>query len=114
MYCVMSCYMFFFSSAWCTWIASGLPVCMAIRTLRPLKMSLCVGMKGGENCSLASSWVSSSAGHGSSSSRFCTSSAQEMASMGSWKAIVKASPSVKTCRKRSRPLRRPAGKEVDL
>ena len=60
-------------------------------------MSLRMGMKGGEYISFASACVSSSAGQGSSSSLCCTSRAQAIASIGSWKAIVKASPSVRTC-----------------
>ena len=80
-----------------TVMASGWPVCMAMRTRSPLNMTSSPSTDGGLCCSLASCWLSSCAGQGSVSSLCWHSRAHEIASMGSWKAIVNASPSVDTC-----------------
>ena len=82
---------------WQTCRASGTPVCMAMRTRSPLNSRACFARDSGVYSSLASVCVSNRRGQGSSSSLCCASSAHETASIGSWKAIVKASPSVATC-----------------
>ena len=78
-----------------TWMESGLPVWMAMRSLRPQKIAGPVPPA--NDCLVHSGWSKSSAGQDSSSRRCCTFRAQAMASIGSWKAMVKASPSVATC-----------------
>ena len=72
---------------------AGTPVLMAILTRRPRKSSL----PSLQVSSFAGGCCSSSEGQGASRRASWTCRAQPMASMGSWKATMKAYPSVRTC-----------------